>query len=201
MLTTSRSSNPQDQLWAKSRSSQSTCELSCSAPRPTSDWPAEGCTCTFQAHGGGGTRGISGPAKLGTQDKVPTCFTKSSKLPDCNETYRGWLRNLFAPRNETMGNHCWLVFTGESIIPEFIRWCRISSIHNIAKLEKTKTKRPHEGHKQVKPFVSSLDALPEQPDTFLETPGFMRSTKERREPRMPAWITIRPMKQTVSRLS
>ena len=31
---------------------------------------------------------------------------------------------------ETMGNHCLLVFT--NIIPGFLSWCRISSIHGIA---------------------------------------------------------------------
>ena len=32
---------------------------------------------------------------------------------------------------ETMGSHCSLVFTGESFIPGFLRWCRISSIHSM----------------------------------------------------------------------
>ena len=31
---------------------------------------------------------------------------------------------------ETMGSHCLLVFTGESFIPRFLRWCRILSIHS-----------------------------------------------------------------------
>ena len=33
-------------------------------------------------------------------------------------------------RFEAMGNHCLLVFTGESFIPGFLRWCRILSIHS-----------------------------------------------------------------------
>ena len=32
---------------------------------------------------------------------------------------------------ETMGSHCLLVFTGVIIIPGFLRWCRISTIHSV----------------------------------------------------------------------
>ena len=30
---------------------------------------------------------------------------------------------------ETMGSHCWLVFTGESFIPGFLEWCEMDFVH------------------------------------------------------------------------
>ena len=32
-------------------------------------------------------------------------------------------------RFETMGSHCLLVFTGESFIPGFLRWCEMDFVH------------------------------------------------------------------------
>ena len=43
-----------------------------------------------------------------------------------------WMDEIhFAPHQDTMGNHCWLVFTGDHIMLGFLRWCRISSIHGM----------------------------------------------------------------------
>ena len=42
-----------------------------------------------------------------------------------------WMDEIRSHHFETMGSHCSLAFTGESFIPGFLKWCRISSIHSI----------------------------------------------------------------------
>ena len=41
----------------------------------------------------------------------------------------GWTTSCTT--QEPIGDHCSLVFTGESSFPTFVRWCRISSIHSV----------------------------------------------------------------------
>ena len=45
------------------------------------------------------------------------------------EYYCGWTKSCTT--QDTIGNHCLLVFTGDHIIPWFLRWCNILSIHSI----------------------------------------------------------------------